>query len=291
MAIRQETPDQRVVCTGSIYLAQRRPMHDHIIINDVYQGIRVIAPWQAEDVLRVPFTPQFGKSGVIDAWCCRADGETVLVMNEESRTASWLSLAPLAESYDLTAPPASDVHALFDIRYLWERESFWMLIGKSHRFYTLDSREGVPILIPGKALRARVMYPMWCRALDAVKIQQCNVLRVVPDQHYMLYHDFSTRPGRIGMINWRSGGTWTSPAPQDVPRLTFLEGRMFVLHEHEVHAINEAGEIEVVYAAPRGFHYHDLDVLPAQNGHPAALVLACNSLDLRDSQLQIFGLT
>jgi hypothetical protein len=84
---------------------------------------------------------------------------------------------------------------------------------------------------------------------------------------------------------------WSAPAPEEVPRLAFHEGRMFVLHEYEAHSLNEQGQVEAVYPVPQGFHYSDLDTVPAQNDYPAALVLVCSSLaDPQLTQVLVYRL-
>jgi hypothetical protein len=281
-------PDIKLAIAGDVYKIQRRPMHNHIVINNGYQGLRVIDPWTGNDVLGVDFTKDYDNSGIVDEWCFRADGQVILVLNEESRAACWLSLEGGGLSYDLKCPP---LNRLIDLRYLWEGDSFWITGGKSYSFFQLQWQDSVPAFVESSGIKARIAHRAWRQALDRLPDSKCNVLRVESDKSQILYHHFSEKPGRVGAVSWHHETMWSAPAPEEVPRLAFHEGRMFVLHEYEAHSLNEQGQVEAVYPVPQGFHYSDLDTVPAQNDYPAALVLVCSSLaDPQVTQLLVYRL-
>ncbi|MEH2110511.1 hypothetical protein [Nostoc sp.] len=268
-------PDTKFVIAGDIYKVQRRPMHSHIVINNNYQGIRVVDPWNGNDLLQVDFTEGYSNSGIINEWCFRADGQAVLILNEEHRTASLLSLESNLPSYSLLCP---SVQRVIDLRYIWEKNLFWITGGKSYAFFHLEWQGDIPIFVERSGMQARIAHRSWRRALDKLPVSNCNVLRVEADKSQMLYHDFSEKSGQVGVVSWQDEISWSAPAPEEVSRLAFDGKQMFILHEYEVHALNEQGQIETVYPVPEGFHYSGLDTIPAQDNKPAALVLVCNSL-------------
>jgi hypothetical protein len=265
-----QNPAREFTLEGDLYQVQRRPMHPHIVVNDDYRGIRVLDPWSGTDVLRVGFTEEYRASGVISGWCFRSDGASVLVLNEAPRTACWLPLDPDGCSFNVACPP---LRRVADLRYLWEGDSFWITGGKSHDFYEQRWERGLPNFVASGGLKARIDHPNWRRALECLPLDGCNVERVESDNSQMLYHYFAASPERVGMVAWRSGVTWSTPAPDEVQRLAFHGDRMFVMRDYEVHALNRQGQVEAVYPASKNFRYCGLDTLPAQDAHPAALVL------------------
>ncbi len=262
---------KQFILKGDVYRVQRRPLHSHIVINDDYHGIRIIDPWSGADVLRVGFTEEYRTAGgAISGWCLRSDGDTALVLNEEPRMACWLPLKPEGGSCNVVCPPFQHVA---NLSYLWETDSFWITDGKSHDFYELQWREGLPIFVANE--KVRIVHPAWSRTLERLPLEGCNVMRVESDKSQILYHCFGDSPRGAGMLNWRSGVTWFARVMEDVQRLAFHEDRMFVMYDYEVHALNGQGQVETVYPAPNNFRYSGLDTLPAKDMHPAALVLIC----------------
>jgi hypothetical protein len=112
----KKTPDKTLSVEGQITMLQRRPKHSHVVVNDRYQGIRVLNPWRGTEVLRVGFTDGYDSSIVNNGWCFRSDGNAVLVLHEESRTASLLELTTDRPSHDLPSPPLPKI---LDLRYIW----------------------------------------------------------------------------------------------------------------------------------------------------------------------------
>lgn len=270
-----KTPDQSFRVEGEIYMLQRRPQHSHVVVNDRYQGIRVLDPWLGTEVQRVAFTEGYDKSGVINGWCLRSDGNAVLVLHEKSRTASLLSLTTDTPSYDLPAPPLPNIA---DLRYIWEKDSFWLTGGNSFAFFNLLMENGRPTFVKKASIRARRAHRAWCKALDELQVLTSEVLRVEPDKKRLIYYDSTVKPEQIGVLNWHhpSRSKWSLPRSKYLPVMAFGKERMFLMYENEVHAINQNGCLEAIYSAPDGFSCCGLDILPAPN---AALVLACRPLN------------
>ena len=258
---------------GDVYRVQRRPTFDQIVINDDYKGVRVLNPWTGADLIRAGFTAEYGESGIISEWCFRADGNSVLVLNEKPRSACLISLES-STSRNVLCPP---LRLVTDIRYVWEGDSLWITGGKSHDFYELQWHGETPAFVASGGLRARLAHPAWRRALEGLPVDQSHVERVEPDRSRLLYHVFVDTPGRVGMIDWRSGATWSAQAADEVPILAFHDDRMFIMHEFEVQRITRHGEVDAVYPAPMDFRYSGMDTLPAIGGRPAALVVMCTA--------------
>jgi hypothetical protein len=275
MSIYVKAPDLVFPLAKDVYKVQKRPGHCQIVVNNGYQGIKVIDPWSGTEVIEVSFTANYADSRVISEWCFRADGEAILLLNEENRKACWLALDSSGKLYDLDCPPFK---IITDLRYIWEDDLFWITSGKSYKFFQLQWQDGLPMFVESSGIKARIAHRAWRQALDRLPVEGCNVLRVEPDKSQMLYHHFSASPGQVGVVSWSDETIWSAPAPLEVPRLAFHKAQMFILYEYEVHAINEQGQIEVVYPVPEGFHYSGLDTIPAQDDQSAALVLVCSSL-------------
>ena len=259
--------------TGDVYQVQRRPSFGQIVINDDYQGVRVLDPWTGADIIRTEFTVEYRESGIISEWCLRADGNRVLVLNEKPRSACLLSLDS-STSRDVPCPP---LRLVTDVRYVWEGDSLWISGGKSFGFYELQWHDGTPAFVPSGGLKARFAHPSWRRALEGLPVDKSHVKRVEPDRSRLLYHLFDESPGRVGMIDWRSGATWSAQAGEEVPILAFHDDRMFVLQEFEVQQVTRNGDVEAVYRAPDAFRHSGMDTIPSIGGRPAALVVMCTA--------------
>jgi hypothetical protein len=117
----RETPDRSFTIQGEIYMVQRRPMHPHIVVNDNYQGIRVLDPWMGTDAIEVGFTQGYDSYGTIDAWCFRSDGKALLILNEDSRLSlskqeNQLIECRLALSINPSLYHHIDTNALFNLK-------------------------------------------------------------------------------------------------------------------------------------------------------------------------------
>jgi hypothetical protein len=275
MDVQELRPEIVVPIEGDVYVAQRRPAHRQIVINDDYRGIKLVEPRTGRELPGAPVPDGFRSSGVIDAWCFRADGGSVLVMSNESRAAALISLEAGGHSVDLIRPPFKTVS---DIRYLWEGDSLWMAGGKSFGFFQLVSRDGEWSFQEVSSMVLRRAHPHFRRAVDRLPIGSCNVLRVEPDERRLAFHEWSGEPGRIGVMSYHDETAWSVPVDGEVPRLAFHGDSLFVLQEYEVLAIDRRGAIEARYPASEGFSFVDLDTLPGSGDEPARLVLVCSDL-------------
>jgi hypothetical protein len=57
--------------------------------------------------------------------------------------------------------------------------------------------------------------------------------------------------------------------------------RLIVLYEYEVVVHDRVGDVERRILAAPGFHFADVDTVPASEGRPEAVVLAAHALDGR----------
>lgn len=278
MALSIHTPELEFFLDSDIYRMQRRPLHRQIVVNDDYRGIRAIDLQTGEEVVQSAFSDRYDESGIIHAWCFRADGEAVVVFNEDSRTACWLSLAPSGPVHDVDC---SVLQSFTDLRYFWEGDSFWLTSGKFFGFFKLQWQdEGLLKFVAAEGKEARDAHRAWCRALDRIPLYRCNVERVEPDLAQLLFHDFSEPPGRVGLANWHDGIDWVATAPAEVLGLAFStvpKGLMFIQYDHKIDAIDRQGQIETSYPVPEGFRYIALDVVPRRADDPAALVAVCSA--------------
>ncbi len=283
-----ETPDRSFTIEGEIYMLQRRPMHPHIVVNDNYQGIRILDPWLGTDVIQVIFTQGYDTYGAKSGWCFRSDGKAVLVLNEVTRNACLLSLEAEGSSYSLKSPP---LRKTTDLRYVWENDSFWLTGGKSFAYFNLQWHDGEPIFVERGGIYARIEHRAWCQALDQIQVLSSQVLRVEPDKAQMIFYDSSKHPETIGVLSWRDKTKWSVPAVRYVPLMAFHKEYMFLMYEHEVHAINQHGVVVAIYNTPEGFFGCGLDTIPPQDTYPAALVLACSSIsEPKHSQILVYRL-
>ncbi len=281
-------PDMLFPLAGDVYKAQRRPGHAHLLVNQDYEGISVLDVWQQRIISTIPFPPRFAAARIIDNWCLRADGNAVMLLNEEERFASFLSLTQNEPAYDLEIPSA--IRDVQDLRYLWQEDAFWLAGGRTVSIFTLQEQKNTPVLVEKSNLQARIAQTGWVRALDLLPTYRCNVLSVQSDTGEIRYHTFADRPV-VGVLNWKDSFRLSVPAPEEVPNLAFGAGRLFILQEYEIHELNEQGEIQAVYPVTDGFHYYCFDTLRANQGRPPALVAIASKLsDDRASQVQVYHL-
>jgi hypothetical protein len=287
MVPRTMSPELELPFTSDVYRVQRRPSHRQLIVNDNYQGIAILDPWRNAEPERVRFMPGFAGAEVIDGWCFRADGQAALVLNEEQRTGAWLSLVG-GPSFDLAAPP---LRVVTDLRYFWERDDFWLSGGKAFAFFHLTWRDERPTFEKASSIEVRKRQTAWRQSLDSLSVESCTVLRVEPDQGRMLFHDAADGSGRIGVVSWRGGESWSIPFAGEVPALACQGTRLFVLREHETLRISRQGDLEAIYPAPEGFHFVGLDTFPSAPGSPAALALVCSAFkDSAQSLVRVYPL-
>jgi hypothetical protein len=268
-------PDLLFALAGDIYRAQRRPGSTQLLINQDYKGIALLDVWKAQIHTTLPFPASFAEAQVIDGWCLRADGGAAAIFNEEQQRAAYLPLETDEPASPLPIPET--MNTFQDLRYLWEKDDLWLSGGKTSRISTLTWPQGKPIWEAKSNLQARIAHTAWVRTLDLLPTYNSTVLRVQPDTGDILYHTFAEEPV-VGVVNWKGQPQWSITAPQEVSGLTLASHHLFVLHEYEIHALNMQGQIQAVYPVTEGFHFSCFDTLPAQEGHPAALVALASML-------------
>jgi hypothetical protein len=271
----KKQPDLLFTLEGDIYKAQRRPGSAQLLINQDYSGISVLDVWNQQMSSTRAFPQAFAQAQVIDAWCIHADGNLVVLFNQEQRVAVYFSLNVGESAYQLNIPAAIDDFQ--DLRYLWQGETLLLSGGKTSRIFSLEWPQKQPVFVQKSNLQARLSHPDWVRALGLLPMYRCTVLQVQSDRGEMLYHEVTDKPV-VGSVNWKIPSHWSVPAPKEVPGLASSDGNLFVLHEYEIHALNTQGEVQTIYPVANGFHYSCFDTLQPDQEHPAALVAIASKL-------------
>jgi hypothetical protein len=268
-------PDLIFSLEGDIYKAQRRPGYAQLIINQDYSGISVLDVWNQQISSTVTFPQAFAEAQVIDAWCLRANGKSVVLFNQEQRIAVYFSLDLGESAYSLNIPTA--VNDFQDLRYLWQGDTLLLSGGKTSRIFSLEWLDNQPVFVQKGNLQTHIAQPGWVRALDQLPTYHCNVLRVQCDTGEMLYHNVTDKPV-VGVVNWKAPSQLSMPAPKEVPGVAYAAGHLFVLHEYEIHALDSQGAVQAIYPVANGFHYSCFDALQPDQEHPAALVAIASKL-------------
>ena len=260
---------------ADVYRVQRRPNHAQLVVNDDYQGLRVLDPWTGLDVVRVQFGDGYSTGGGIDSWALRADGAMVVVFNDEEGHACLMSFVD-GQVLRVKHPPWTSTVGM---PYDWRGDTLWMKDPDSFSFGVLAAdmvtaeKDGTEALSENRA---------WRRAIDRMRRAQARCLRVEPERAHALV---VARPEgealRIGRIGWVEQPEPMVEVPERVARLASAGEQFVALYEYEAILLGSEGQVERRYAAPPGFHYVDLDTVPAFDGHPPALVLAACALDGR----------
>lgn len=260
------------------YKLHRRPGHNQVVTNDGYQGLCVIDPRVGVEATVVPFTDNYDSSGVITEWCFKHDGSAVVVLNEESRTGSYLSLVG-GRSYDVGVP----FNPAVDICYTWGGDSFWVRPGRYSPLFRLSWNDGLPCFIESSGAEARRYETSWHRAMSLLP-RRSVVSRVEPDFERLLYHDYGAH-GHVGVIDWSQlsgerlrGPSWSAPFSGEAPQLAYAGEKMFILNDYEIIAVNKIGDVVSRYSADEGFDFSDLDVVFDQDGEGALLAALETSL-------------
>lgn len=270
---------------GHSYFLQRRPRHLQLVTIDRPGGVRIIDPWTGATIQRVG-SPE-PRPSIIDAWCFRADGREVILMANEEGQASLLSLEPGGASFALARPPFDHV---FDLRYVWDEDSFAITSGQTRRFFELVREDGKPRFVEVDSYENRKKHPAWRRALDGLTPYECNVLRTEPDADVILFWEHAKSPPEIGVLDWRRGTRWSAPFTASVPRLARHERQLFVLDEYDIQFVNEQGQRHTLCRAPDGFHFLDFEVLPPSDANPAALAALAPALAGPKDRLLVYEL-
>lgn len=267
---------------AEIYQMRRLPSSTNLIINNKYAGVKVIDPWQnGAEVVSVNFVGDYASRGIVGGWCISSDGKTLLLMDGEDKKVALLSLDKDKPSYSFVSLPCDYLHSLqHDARYYWEDSSFWLTGGHRLPFYKLEWQEGLPSFTETTSIKARIAHRGWVQTIDKIPTWGANVYRVHPDLGQIVYHTYD-KEKRIGMVNWKNGSEWSAPAPEYAPLAAYHNKKMFYILDKECYQINDKCEIEASYPLPfpDPYEYRGLEILPASENHPAALVLMSNSSD------------
>lgn len=281
-------PDNSFNFEGATYMLQRRPMHPHIVINNKYEGISILEPWSGKQVLQVNFPSCYDPYGIIDGWCFRSDGKAVLTFNKQSSTACLLSLEINGASYNFESPKLQN---FADLRYIWENNSFWLTGGKSLGYFNLIWQEGLPVFVQKGGIKATIAHKNWRSLVGGINCFKATVLRLQTDLSQILYYDASEQPPDIKISNWHLQTTRSVVIPEYVSIAAFNERLVFLAYEHEVHAINQQGQVETIYSVPPGFYCGGIDTLTAIANYPASLILACSSWnEPKQTQILVYQL-
>jgi hypothetical protein len=277
MAHQQASPDHTLSTGGEIYRLQRRPEYSQVVVNDRYQGILAFDIWTGRQEVQIPFTPSYGSSGFIDAWCFRADGNAIIVMEEDERTACWLSLIPEVLSYDLEAPRFD---RLYNLRYAWREDLCLVGKGLGQPTYNLRAEEPRRVAFVEVSLpEARALSADWYYLLLGISSLDHDIERTITEESRLVWHRTDQTDRRVGVRDWARHLMWSAPIDGEVARLAFFGGLMFVLHEYEAHAIDSSGVVKCTYPAPPGYYFSDLDTIPPHDGYPPALAIAASGLN------------
>lgn len=262
-----------------IYKMQRLPLSNYLVINDAHQGIKVIDPWQnGVEILNISFSKDYLSRGGIDGWCFRSDGKAILAMDEQNNQSASLLFLENNEKYDLKYPHFKHLQ---DLRYCWEKDSFWLTGGHSSDVYKLEWQNGIPTFVESTSIKARVAQESWKQALGKILTYTSNVYVTHPDLGQIVYQGKINGVDRIGMVNWKDGSEWSAPAPEYAPLAAYHNKKIFYILDKECYQINNKCEIEASYPLPfpDPYEYRGIEILPASDNNPAALVLMAKSSD------------
>lgn len=262
-------PARSFVLPGDVYRVQRRPGHPQLVVNDGYEGIAVVDPWDGDVVARVPFSPAFHRAGSVDAWIFRADGDAVLVLNEEDAAACILSLAGGAPR-DLAVP---ETLALPSLAALWNGDVLWATSGKYMQSFRVETAAANPEFSARSSIAARAAETSWRTALDAVRLFQCNVLRVEMDLARMVFYNYTAQPPHLGVVDWGTRTVRAHPCAAQPARAAASERGIVVMGEIVAGLVDADGAMETICEAPEGMRFLDVAVLPADSGRAETLVV------------------
>lgn len=258
-----------------IYKISRRPNHLELVVNDRYRGVQLLDPWQGRAIAEVPFTAAYAQGGVIAGWCLRADGDAMVVFDDDEQRGCWLSLVEGVTS-DIVHTPWLLTGAM---PYDWRGDTLWMKDPDGFRFGSLSQtgshremaeRDGYDVLQENRS---------WRRALDRLRRIGAYCTRVEPDHGRMLVAGMESP--FVGIIGWVDQPEILVPVPENVSRMAAHQQQLVVMREYEAQLLDVTGRGAKHFPAPDGFHFVDLETLPATDTRPAVVVLAAQALDDR----------
>jgi hypothetical protein len=159
----------------------------------------------------------------------------------------------------------------------------------------MEMPEEKPVFIESSTIKSRIAQSAWRNTIDKVPTYGSGVGKIAPDRGEILYWSRSDDTKQIGMVNWLDGQQWSTPAPEDYIGMAYYNGRMFVLFDKECTVLDNKGNIEATYplTLPSPYEFRSLEILPARENHPAALVLGAQAQaeDGLFYQIQIYKLS
>ncbi|HWO21687.1 MAG TPA: hypothetical protein VNO30_23115 [Kofleriaceae bacterium] len=260
---------------ADIYRISRRPNHQQIVVNDGYRGVRLLDPAEGCTIAKVPFTEPYARTGVIAGWCLRADGDAIVVFDDDERRGCWLSMMD-GRASDVVHTPWPLTGAM---PYDWRGDTLWLKDPDGFRFGSLSQsgaqqgmteRDGNDVLQENRG---------WRRAIDRLRRIGAHCVRVEPEHGRMLVARASD--SSVGIIGWLDQPELVVPGPERMTHMAAHRQQLIVMCEYEAQLLDEAGRVQRRFAAPDGFHFVGLDTLPATGARSAVVVLAAQALGER----------
>lgn len=260
-------PSSSCPLNANAYHLQRRPGSAQLIVNDGPGGLIVLDAVSGSEVARAAFSPGFPRDQLVRAWCLSADGSQVAVF-ADGGAGSLVSLASGA-SEDFAAPLNGDME---DLRYLWD-DRLIVAVGEVATLFGLSRTEEGVRFDRLRSLEVRRDHRSWMRCVDTLMPMTSRLLRTEPHEHRMVAYDFARPPGELVVLGPAGNPELCVSASQFVPAAAFSPGRLFLLYDHEVQAIDEHGVTTDVFPAPEHTYLRALDIVGD------SLVVAATRLD------------
>jgi hypothetical protein len=279
-------PDIVVRLSGDMYRMHRRPGYTHIVINDDYQGVKIIDPLNNLLIGQQAFPDQYSPAGIIDNWFFSADGSRMITVCEEDRRVALIDLVSEQGSAAVEYPP---IERMSNLAYIWD-DAFFFFNLPTRQYFLLQKQDNVWGFAEQRSIDMRIKYPRWCAVLDHLPAQGCAIQRIEPALGTILYHDYRSKPQQIGLVSWREGQNWSIPINRQAARFCSDGNKMFLLDEQEVEIFDRDGTSLLKIESPSGFHFWDVDALRRDETHATALVILSASLQEDLGQLLVYML-
>lgn len=274
-------PTRHIDIDTSSYLAHRRPRHPEVVLNDAYHGLVLLNVLSGQRSSTVLFSPEFAKSGMITHWCFQSDGDTALLINEDTRTACYLTLDGNV-CHDIDLP----FDAVVDLRYIWQGEDLWLTSGPVRPWHQLIWTDGKPSLSNVSQVHVRAAQLSFWRALRQLP-EHSTVMRIESEHNWLLLHRQGPEPA-LGVLSWSESASVlprTVPFAGPAPRLAYALDTFYVLDEFTVQAVGISGYAHEPLSAEKGFEFADIDVVDT------TLVVLGNALtDPRANRIWLYAL-
>lgn len=270
-----QQPSKHYYFPFNIYTVQRRPSFAHIFVNKGTEGIGIIDVYTGVLIEEKPFSKNFDSSGIINAWCLKSDGNSMMAFNHDSYTACIITFNDKQMSVDIKPPPFK---TFWDLRYLWDDQSCLLTGGRLSGIYMLNLKGDVPLFLELTGREAASVNLPWLKMINQIPIDDCNVLKVETDKKQFVYHNYSVTPALVSVANWDNGMSWSIKAPSKIFELAVQHQTLFFLYEHKIDIVNSAGKVTGALTPPQGFHFISMDTLPASEKNNESLIAVSNSL-------------